>query len=119
MFIWGKDPFDLPPFSGRNPITLWGAVIQPQSLWVVGFLIAVVIVLTLFFDRTILGKALRACAVNPNASSLAGINVNYMVLLSFAMSAAIGAVGGIVITPISLMEYDRGAMLAIKGFGAS
>jgi len=118
MFIWGKNPFDLPPFSGRNPITFWGAVVQPQSLWVVGFLVVVVIVLTLFFDRTILGKALRACAVNPDASSLVGINVKHMVLLSFALSAAIGALGGIVITPISLMEYDRGAMLAIKGFSA-
>ncbi|UCG80942.1 MAG: branched-chain amino acid ABC transporter permease [Desulfobacterales bacterium] len=118
MFIWGKDPFDLPPFSGRNPIAFYGAVVQPQSLWVVGFLVAVVITLTLFFDRTILGKALRACAVNPNASSLVGMNVKYMILLSFAMSAAIGAVGGIVITPISLMEYDRGAMLAVKGFAA-
>ncbi len=118
MFIWGKDPFDLPPFTGRNPITFLGAVVLPQSLWVVGFLVAVVIGLTLFFDRTIIGKALRACAVNPNASSLAGINVKYMILLSFALSAAIGALGGIVITPISLMEYDRGAMLAIKGFAA-
>jgi len=118
MFIWGKNPFDLPPFSGRNPITFYGAVVQPQSLWVIGLLVAVVIVLTFFFDRTILGKALRACAVNPNASSLVGINVKSMILLSFALSAAIGAVGGIVITPISLMQYDRGAMLAVKGFAA-
>lgn len=118
MFIWGKNPYDLPPFTGRNPITFLGAVVLPQSLWVVGFLVAIVIILTLFFDRTILGKALRACAVNPNASSLVGINVKYMILISFALSAAIGAIGGIVITPISLMEYDRGAMLAIKGFAA-
>jgi branched-chain amino acid transport system permease protein len=118
MFIWGKDPFDLPPFTGRDPINFLGAVVMPQGLWVVGFLVAVVIVLTLFFDRTILGKALRACAVNPNASSLVGINVKYMILISFALSAAIGALGGIVITPISLMEYDRGAMLAVKGFAA-
>ena len=41
-----------------------------------------------------------------------------MILLSFSLSAAIGAVAGITVTPISLMEYDRGAMLAIKGFGA-
>ncbi|MBW2265783.1 MAG: branched-chain amino acid ABC transporter permease [Deltaproteobacteria bacterium] len=118
MFIWGKNPFDLPPFSGRNPISLFGAVVQPQGLWVIGFLVIMVIVLTLFFDRTILGKALRACAVNPKASSLVGINVKHMVLISFALSAAIGALGGIVITPISLMEYDRGAMLAVKGFSA-
>lgn len=118
MFIWGKNPFDLPPFSGRNPICFLGAVVQPQGLWVIGLLAVVVIILTLFFDRTILGKALRACAVNPKASSLVGINVKYMVLVSFALSAAIGALGGIVITPISLMEYDRGVMLAVKGFAA-
>jgi len=118
MMIWGKTPFDLPPFSGRNPIPFLGAVIQPQGLWVMGCLVVVVIVLTIFFDRTIMGKALRACAVNPNASSLVGINVRFMVLISFALSAAIGALGGIVITPISLMEYDRGAMLAVKGFSA-
>ncbi|MBW1770029.1 MAG: branched-chain amino acid ABC transporter permease [Deltaproteobacteria bacterium] len=118
MFIWGKNPYDLPPFTGRDPINFLGAVVLPQSLWVVGFLVAVVITLTLFFDRTILGKALRACAVNPDASSLVGINVKYMILVSFALSAAIGAVGGIVITPIALMDYDRGAMLAVKGFAA-
>ena len=118
MFIWGKNPFDLPPFSGRNPISLLGAVVQPQGLWVIAFLAVIVIALTLFFDRTILGKALRACAVNPRASRLVGINVKYMVLVSFALSAAIGALGGIAITPISLMEYDRGVMLAVKGFSA-
>jgi branched-chain amino acid transport system permease protein len=119
MFIWGKDPYDLPAFSGRNPITFLGAVIQPQYFWVIGFLIITVIVLTLFFEKTILGKAMSACADNPDAASLVGINVKQMILLSFALSAAIGAVAGIVVTPISLMEYDRGAMLAIKGFGAA
>jgi branched-chain amino acid transport system permease protein len=119
MFIWGKDPYDLPAFSGRNPINFLGAVIQPQYCWVIGFLILTVIVLTLFFEKTILGKAMSACADNPDAASLVGINVKQMILLSFALSAAIGAVAGIVVTPISLMEYDRGAMLAVKGFGAA
>ena len=119
MFIWGKDPYDLPAFSGRNPITVFGAVIQPQYLWVIGFLIVIVIVLSVFFKRTIIGKAMSACADNPDAASLVGINVQQMILLSFALSAAIGAVAGITMTPISLMEYDRGAMLAVKGFGAA
>ncbi len=118
MFAWGKDPLDLPAFSGRNPIRLLGAVIQPQYLWVIGFLGVTVLLLTFFFERTIAGKAMRACADNPDAASLVGINVKKMIMLSFSLSAAIGALAGIVITPISLMEYDRGAMLAIKGFSA-
>jgi branched-chain amino acid transport system permease protein len=119
MFIWGKDPYDLPAFSGRNPINFIGAVIQPQYFWVFGFLVFIAVALTFFFDRTIIGKAMSACADNPDAASLVGIDVKRMVLLSFALSAAIGAIAGIVITPISLMEYDRGAMLAVKGFGAA
>ena len=118
MFIWGKNPLDLPAFSGRNPIHFLGAVIQPQYFWVIGFLVVIVILLTLFFDKTIIGKAMSACADNPNAASLVGINVKRMILLAFSLSAGIGAVAGIIITPISLMEYDRGAMLAVKAFGA-
>lgn len=119
MLIWGKSPYDLPAFSGRTPIGLGGVVLQPQYLWVIGFLVVVAIGLTLFFNRTILGKAMSACADNPDAARLVGINVQHMVLLSFALSAAIGAIAGMTLTPIALMDYDRGAMLAIKGFGAA
>lgn len=118
MLIWGKDPYDLTAFSGRNPIHFLGAVVQPQYFWVGGVLLLVVVLLTLFFEKTIVGKAMRACADNPTAASLVGINVNKMILLSFSLSAAIGAVAGIVLTPIALMDYNRGAMLAVKGFGA-
>ena len=118
MIIWGKDPFDLPAFSGRTPINFLGAVIQPQYFWVGGFLLVIVVSLTLFFEKTILGKAMSACADNPDAASLVGINVKQMILLSFSLSAAIGAVAGIILTPIALMDYNRGAMLAVKGFGA-
>lgn len=118
MFAWGKNPLDLPAFTGRDPIHLGGVVIQPQSIWVVVVLILVVVAMNYFFDRTIMGKAMSACADNPMAASLVGINVNRMILLAFALSAAVGATAGIVITPISLMEYDRGAMLGIKGFSA-
>lgn len=119
MLIWGKSPYDLPAFSGRTPIDIGGVIIQPQYLWVIGFLVLVAVGLTFFFNRTILGKAMGACADNPDAARLVGINVRHMVLLSFALSAAIGAVAGLTLTPIALMDYDRGAMLAIKGFGAA
>ena len=62
---------------------------------------------------------MRACADNPGAASLVGISPGRMILFAFALSAALGAVGGAIITPITLMEYDRGAMLALKGFGAA
>jgi branched-chain amino acid transport system permease protein len=119
MLIWGKNPYDLPAFSGRVPIDLGGVVLQSQYLWVIGFLVLIAVALALFFNRSIWGKAMRACADNADAARLVGINVQAMVLLAFALSAAIGAVAGITLTPIALMDYDRGAMLAIKGFGAA
>ena len=119
MFWWGKDPYALPAFTAGGPILFAGAAIQRQALWVVGVSILVVICLTLFFRRSVYGKAMLACADNPNAAQMTGIPVRQMVLLSFILSAAIGAAAGVVITPISLMEYDRGALLGLKGFGAA
>ncbi|UCG14828.1 MAG: branched-chain amino acid ABC transporter permease [Deltaproteobacteria bacterium] len=119
MFAWGKDPYIYPPFSGSEPVFIFGAAVQTQTFWVLLMTAVVVVLLTLFFKRTRYGKAMLACSDNPEAARLMGINVNLMVLISFALSAAIGAVAGAVITPISLMEYDRGALLALKGFGAA
>jgi branched-chain amino acid transport system permease protein len=119
MFVWGKDPYIFPPFSGSKPLFIFGAAIQTQTLWVLFMTTVMVVLMTIFFKKTRYGKAMLACADNPEAARLVGIKVNIMILLSFALSAAIGAVAGAVITPISLMEYDRGALLALKGFGAA
>ncbi|MBW2147486.1 MAG: branched-chain amino acid ABC transporter permease [Deltaproteobacteria bacterium] len=119
MFIWGKEAVTLRPFSGDHPIFIFGATILPQTLWILGITLAVVVALGLFFEFTVFGKAMRACAVNRMAASLMGINVKQMVMVSFALSAALGAVAGIIITPISLMEYDKGAIMGLKGFGAA
>jgi branched-chain amino acid transport system permease protein len=119
MFVWGKDSHPLPAFSGEKPILLWGAAILPQTLWIVGVVLVLVFFLTYFFNFTLLGKAFRATAINKEAASLMGIDVKKVVLFSFAMSAAIGAVAGMIITPITLIEYDRGPMFGIKGFCAA
>jgi len=119
MFIWGKDPYTLPPFTSGGPVIISGAMIVPQTFWVLGTAMTIVILLGLFFEKTIVGKAMSACSFNPMAASLMGINVRKMVLLSFVLSAALGAVAGIMITPISLMEYHRGPVLAVKGFCAA
>jgi branched-chain amino acid transport system permease protein len=119
MYGWGKDPFALPPFTDRKPLVIMGAAIFPQAMWVLATTVIIVFLLTMFFRRTKFGKAMIACSDNKDAAQLMGIDVKTMVMVSFALSAAIGAVAGVVITPISLMEYDRGALLGLKGFGAA
>lgn len=119
MFKFGKEPYSYSPFTEGSPLTIYGAVIQQQTLWVIGITCLCIVLTYLFFNMTMTGKAMRACAINPTAAKLVGIDVSKMVMLSFMLSAVIGAVGGIAITPISLMEYDKGPMLAVKGFCAA
>jgi branched-chain amino acid transport system permease protein len=119
MMLWGKDSLGLRPFTGSTPIHLAGATLVPQSLWVLGVAVLVMASLQFFYKHTITGKAMRACAFNRRAAGLVGISVNRMVLISFALSAAIGAAAGIVIVPITLCGYDVGIMLGLKGFCAA
>ena len=119
LLIWGSDPFMLPPFSGSHPIKIFNAVIIPQNLWVIGISIVTVILLHLFFQKTITGKAMRAVANNKKAAQIVGININRIVFLSFVIGGFLGALAGIIIAPITTTSYNVGFMLGLKGFAAA
>ncbi len=118
MLIWGKDTHALPAFSSNDPLYIAGATILPQHLWILGVTVLIIIVSRFFFNHSIVGKAMRACSYNQRAAGLVGINVKNMVLLSFALSAAIGSLAGIIIAPLTMTSYDVGVMLGLKGFCA-
>lgn len=119
MIFWGRDPLTLPAFTGDTPIGIFGASIVPQTLWVIGLLGLIVVVLQLFYKRSIVGKAMKACSINPTAAGLMGINTSGIIMLSFAMSAAFSALAGVLITPISMTSYSVGSFLGLKGFAAA
>lgn len=117
--LWlGKGAHSYPGFSGSEPIQLGGATLLPQSLWVLGITALVVVALWYFFSRTLAGKAILATSCNPLAAKLVGVNTQWVLLVSFALSAALGAIGGVLLTPITLTSYDVGIMLGLKGFVA-
>jgi branched-chain amino acid transport system permease protein len=117
--VWDRNFHSMPPFSGNQPIAIAGATLQPQSLWVLGTTVVIVLGLRLFFNRTLIGKAMLATSYNPLAARLVGINAERMVLLAFALAASLGAAAGILITPISLTYSTVGVMLGLKGFSAA
>ncbi len=119
MLVWGKEAYNLPPFSGATPLHVGPATVLPQNLWVLGVGGLLVAGLEAFFRLTLAGKAMRACAYNPIAARLVGIPAVRMVQLSFGLSAALGAAGGILIAPLTLGVYDMGTMLGLKGFSAA
>jgi branched-chain amino acid transport system permease protein len=119
QIVFDKQFHALPAFSGDEPLRLFGAAILPQSLWVLAGAGAIVFGLWLFMEHTLLGKAVRATAANRLAAELVGIDTRIVLALAFAISAAIGAVGGILVTPITLTSYAVGTILALKGFAAA
>lgn len=118
MLILGKDTHAMPMFSGDEPLNLAGATILPQHLWIFGITILLIICNKLFFNYSIAGKAMRACACNRRAASLVGIDVRRMVLLSFIISSAMGSMA-VVLAPLTMTSYDVGIMLGLKGFCAA
>ncbi len=118
LHIWDETVRSLPYFTGSSVSTLsfLGGHITPQTLWVLGVSAVIVVALTLFFRFTLTGRAMRACADDRMAARLCGIKAQRMVTLSFMLSAAIGALAGCVIAPVTQAQYDMGAPLAIKGF---
>jgi branched-chain amino acid transport system permease protein len=119
QIVFDKQFHQLPAFTGSDPIALGGATILPQSLWVIGGAIVMFAALYLFLERTLLGKAVLATAANRLAAHLVGINVKVILALAFGVSAAIGAIAGVLVTPITLTRYDIGTLFALKGFAAA
>ncbi|CAM5786144.1 branched-chain amino acid ABC transporter permease [Castellaniella caeni] len=117
--LFGKNAHSLPPFSDHDPLFILGAMLLPQSLWVFGVTALAVVGLWYFFSRTLAGKAMLATAYNSVAAQLVGISTGWTLLLSFALAAGLGALGGILIAPITLTSYDVGIMLGLKGFVAA
>jgi branched-chain amino acid transport system permease protein len=116
LVIWGSQPYAIPTFSGERPVVIAGVDVPAQGLWVLGATAVVVLLVWYALSRTTFGKALRACAETPAAASLMGIDVPRMMLLSFALAGAIGAVGGQVLGPITSMQFDSGTTFTNFGF---
>jgi branched-chain amino acid transport system permease protein len=119
QIVFDKQYHRFPAFTGEAPLHLLGATLLPQSVWVMAGAAVAFVLLWQFFSRTLAGKAVAATASNALAASLVGIDTDRMIALSFALSAALGALAGVLITPITLTSCDVGTLLALKGFAAA
>jgi branched-chain amino acid transport system permease protein len=119
LLKWGGYPVPIPPFTGSDPIMVRGVAISPQVLWVVGLTALIVTALYLLNNRTRVGKRMRATASSPFAAGLVGISPQKMVLLAFAISAAIGGIGGLAIGSVTPVTFTAGGLYSLKGFVAA
>lgn len=119
QLVWGKEYHVMPNFSSDEPIRIFGAVLNSQSLWVLGIGAILVVGLVLFFTKTLIGKAILATSMNKEAARLVGIRTQLVLMLAFMVSALLGSVAGVVVAPITFTSYDIGIMLGLKGFVAA
>lgn len=117
--LWGTQTRSLPPFSGSEPIRIGGASILPQAVWVLGITVVVLAGLAWFFRRSRTGRGFVAASLDPVTTQLLGIDVKRVLLLAFGISGVLGAVGGIVTTPITYSYYDVGVMVGLKAIIAA
>ncbi|WP_038357941.1 branched-chain amino acid ABC transporter permease [Bosea sp. UNC402CLCol] len=115
----GDQPKTLPVFTDRPPLMIGSVALGYQLIWIVGGSLAIVGLLAAFFSLTKTGKAMRACSINREAAALQGIPVSRMLALAFALSAALGAIAGILITPTQYTAFNVGVPFAISGFIAA
>ncbi len=112
-------PHSIPYFTPGPPLQFLGAAVGLQILWIIGVSLLLVFLLGLLYSRTSFGRAMRACAINPDVARILGIKVERMVAAGFMLSAALGAIGGILITPTQYTAFHIGVPFAVSGFIAA
>ena len=118
LLFFGAEGSRTPAFSEAR-FELGGIPVTGQSLVVVAVTAVLVVAMFLFFERSIIGKALRATAMNRVGARLMGIPTELSGDLSFALAALIGAVSGLLIAPLTTVYYDTGFLIGLKGFVAA
>lgn len=117
-WIWGPFYYPFPKLFSIKPITVVGASVTPQNLWIICIVIALMLTFYFFFKFTKMGKAMRATAQNRNAASLMGIRVKRVFSMTWAISAVMGAIAGCLLAPMVTANPDMGWVI-IKAFAAS
>ncbi|MEJ0018535.1 MAG: branched-chain amino acid ABC transporter permease [Acetobacteraceae bacterium] len=118
VLVFGTEARTLPSPLGGGTVALLGIALPLQAGVIFGATVVLVFLLGALFQMTYLGRAFRACAMNPYAAGLSGIDVGAMRTLAFVLSGFVAAVIGVLVAPLTLMQYDTGIAIGIKGFVA-
>ena len=115
--IWGTDPVRFPKFIGKDePIQLGQVTMLPQELGVIIIAVVVAVAFEAFRRNTLMGKAVRATAMDRDTASLMGIDTRKVVYGSYALSGALATLCGFLVAPIQFADPNGGVLLSVKGF---
>jgi branched-chain amino acid transport system permease protein len=119
LHLFGPDERPLPPFVSGESLKFLGAAVERQTLWIWLLTALALAALAFLYRGTLFGKALRATSSQRDAARLVGISPRRMVTFSFALAAALGALAGVAVAPLTQTAFDIGAGVGVKGFAAA
>ncbi len=119
LLIWGSNQLGVPSLIPSFSIPVFAANVDSQTFLIIGVSLIIYGIFTLVQRYTNFGKSLTAIAGDPYAAGLMGINVKRMLVIVFMIGSLMGAVGGILVGPLTTMSYTQGTMLGIKAFIAA
>lgn len=112
---YSDDVYSLPSVFSRNPINIKGLLITPQNLWILVITIVIMVILTLLFKFTKIGKAMRATSQSQDAASLMGISVKKIFSITWAIGCCLGGLGGVLLAPLVGVTPET-SFIGIKAF---
>ena len=118
LLSFGDRPHTYPSISDRV-WTVQGVVVQPQYVLIAAVTVVATLLLTLVLRRTIIGYALVATSDSVRAAELVGLSLRSVAVVTFAVSALLSAIAGLLLTPIQPVNYDSDVGIAINGFAAA
>jgi branched-chain amino acid transport system permease protein len=119
LYFVGRDGHLLPPLGGEGVLIVMDAVIQFHALWLIAIGIGATLALRAFYHRTTIGLSMMAASIDADGATTTGINVGRMRTYTFVLGGVLGAVGGILVTPLIGVDYMLGLNLTLKGFAAA
>lgn len=118
LLIWGPEARGLTPFPGSD-FTVFGVAVRAQYLWILAVTAVAAVAVSWFYERTLAGKALRACAEQATAARLVGISISRASLVSFGIAGLLAGIAGVLASPVYFSAWDSGLSLGLKGFVAA
>jgi branched-chain amino acid transport system permease protein len=120
MMIWGRNPLPFPQVLPEQPIDVFGAFITPTQVVLLLLAAMAMVALALLVEKTRIGRAMRATAENPRVASLMGVDANRIIVLTFAIGAALAAVAGVMWgANYSSAQFAMGFVPGLKAFSAA
>lgn len=118
-WIWGYDPYRFPSLFSGEPISIGGARVSQASIGTIAVALAAMAALYLFFEHTRLGTGMRAASMNRRAAQLMGVRVDRVALLSWALATGLSMVSGILVAPLTFLDFEMMVMVLLKAFAGA